>query len=98
MKRDEKREREEHRERSFFPRRAANVGITNRRPATRQRPAVLKQTASTSTPFPLLSLPLSTPSLPPSLRLFHPPPRRVYARAMANRDWRAAVNAPFVPN
>lgn len=97
MKRDEKREREEHRERSFFPRRAANVGITNRRPATRQRPAVLKQTASTSTPFPLLSLsPFTPPSLPAPLP--PPSPRRVYARAMANRDWRAAVNAPFVPN
>lgn len=69
----------------FFPRRAANAGITNRRPAARQRPAVLKQTASAST----LCFSLFFPSIEPS--------RRVYARAMANRDW-PAVNAPFVPN
>lgn len=71
-------------ERSFFPRRAANVGITNRRPAARQRPAVLKQTASTS-PSSFPSLPPSPPSLPLPLCASSstPPPRptrRVYAR------------------
>ena len=96
---------------SFFPRRAANAGITNRRPAARQRPAVLKQTAFAFHPVSLsplylfLPLPFLSRSLSLSLAVSLPllslpssPPGRVYMRApMANRDW-PAVNAPFVPN
>lgn len=40
-------------------------------------------------------LPLSAPLPPP---LLPGPPVACMRGAMANRDWRAAVNAPFVPN
>lgn len=96
------REGKKREERTFFPRWAANVGITNRCPAARQRPAVLKQTASGLPLLPpsLCSLDLSS-SLRSLIRSSSPGPPtggvRIYAREMGNRDW-PAVNAPFVPN
>ena len=78
---------------SFFPRRAANAGITNRRPAARQRPAVLKQTAFAFHPVSLsplylfLPLPFLSRSLslsrcfsPSSFPPIEPSRARVYAR------------------
>jgi len=64
-------------EQTFFPRWAANVGITNRRPAARQRPAVLKQTvASLSLLFGPLFVPLVLSFVPSLL-----PAGCVYMRA-----------------
>ena len=97
------REGKKREKRTFFPRWAANVGITNRRPAARQRPAVLKQTASGLPLLPpsLYSLNLSSSLLFSHSFLFSRASRtggvRIYAREMGNRDW-PAVNAPFVPN